>query len=147
MSVVEQTRAAAPSPFRPPPPPPGTVRPAPETPADVLDELTAVVTGAAGAVLASVDGFAIASSSNMEDDAAHAAMLAAATGLARQLMTIGGGNELRQLVVDHDEGLLLLWPIGEYLVLAMVAERTVDQSRLRAFVRSRVALLTGARRS
>lgn len=145
MSLVDTPRHAAAASFQPPAAPPVAAARAPQTAGEVLDELTGVVNGTSGAILASIDGFAVAASSSMEDDAAHAAMLAAATGLARQLMMIGGGSELRQFVVDHDAGLLLLWPIGENLVLAMVAERTVDQSRLRSFVRSRVDLLRGAR--
>jgi predicted regulator of Ras-like GTPase activity (Roadblock/LC7/MglB family) len=93
-------------------------------------------------LLASVDGFALAQSESMPDEAAHAAMLAAAIGLAHQLVLMGGGEQLRQLVIDHDGGLLLLWPIGDSRVLAMLTESTVDQTRLRRFVRSRASLLS-----
>ena len=107
--------------------------------------MTEVIVGARGALLASVDGFALAQSSSMPNEAAHAAMLAAAIGLARQLVRMGGGEQLRQLVVDHDGGLLLLWPIGESRVLAMLTESTVDQTRLRRFVRARASLLADDR--
>jgi len=131
-------------PFAPPPPPPpplGSQRPAPANATEALDELTDVITGAQGALLASIDGFALAQSESMPNEAAHAAMLAAAIGLAHQLVHMGGGAQLRQLVVDHDAGLLLLWPIGDTRVLAMLTESSVDQTRLRRFVRSRAALL------
>ncbi len=121
----------------------------PEVPADpaaVLDELVEVVHGANAALLASVDGFAIARSTEHPDEPAHAAMLAAAVGLGHQLVMMGSGNELRQLVVDHDRGLLLVWPLGTDRVLAMLTMTTVDQVRLRAFVRSRAAILSGASR-
>jgi predicted regulator of Ras-like GTPase activity (Roadblock/LC7/MglB family) len=107
--------------------------------------MTEVIVGARGALLASVDGFALAQSASMPNEAAHAAMLAAAIGLARQLVGMGGGEQLRQLVVDHDEGLLLLWPIGDQRVLAMLTESTIDQTRLRRFVRSRASLLADDR--
>ena len=129
----------------PPPPAPGAGRPVPRTATEALDEMTEVIGGARGALLASVDGFALAQSDTMPNEAAHAAMLAAAIGLAQQLVLMGGGEQLRQLVVDHDNGLLLLWPIGEERVLAMLTESNVDQTRLRRFVRSRAALLAGAR--
>ena len=135
-------------PFAPPPPPPppvGSNRPAPENATEALDEMTEVIVGARGALLASVDGFALAQSASMPNEAAHAAMLAAAIGLARQLVGMGGGEQLRQLVVDHDEGLLLLWPIGDQRVLAMLTESTIDQTRLRRFVRSRASLLADDR--
>ena len=103
--------------------------------------MTEVVVGANGALLASIDGFALAQSETMPNEASHAAMLAAAIGLAHQLVGMGGGDQLRQLVVDHDGGLLLLWPIGEARVLAMLTESSVDQTRLRRFVRSRASLL------
>lgn len=109
----------------------------------VLDELVRVVSGARGAVLATVDGYAVAASSTSFDEASQAAMVAAALGLAHQLVGIGGGSELRQLVVDHDSGLLLLWPIGARRVLAMVTARDVDQSVLRTFVQARATCLVG----
>ncbi len=107
--------------------------------------MTEVIVGARGALLASIDGFALAQSESMPNEAAHAAMLAAAIGLAHQLVRMGGGEQLRQLVVDHDGGLLLLWPIGETRVLAMLTDSTVDQTRLRRFVRSRASLLADDR--
>lgn len=130
--------------FAPPPPPPPTAVPArrePTNPVEALDELTDVIDGARGALLASVDGFSLARSESMPDEASHAAMLAAAMGLAHQLVAMGGGAQLRQLVIDHDGGLLLLWPIGRFRVLAMLTDSSVDQTRLRRYVRSRAALL------
>ncbi len=145
-AVPEQARAwTAPAPASslapPPPPPSAAVRPQPTTPTEALDELTEVINGARGALLASVDGFSLAHSESMPDEAAHAAMLAAAMGLANQLAVMGGGEQLRQLVIDHDAGLLLIWPIGKYRVLAMLTDARVDQAHLRRFVRSRAALL------
>ena len=72
-----------------PPPPPGYrhVRPQPTSAAEALGELTRVVPGARGALLASVDGFAIARSDQMPDEPAHAAMLAARFGGAGRLGT------------------------------------------------------------
>lgn len=134
--------------FSPPPPPPPSpsapgapARPEPTTLVEVLDELAEVIPGAHGALLASVDGFALARSDSMPGDAAHAAMIAAAMGLAHQLIGVGNGEQLRQLVIDHDNGLLLLWPIGPYRVLAMLTDPRVDQTRLRRYVRSRASLL------
>ena len=80
----------------------------------------------------------------MADEAAHPAMLAAAVGLGHQLVTMAGGTVMRQLVVDHDGGLMLLWPIGSTRVLAVLAAPTVDQRLMRAFVRSRATDLSGA---
>jgi predicted regulator of Ras-like GTPase activity (Roadblock/LC7/MglB family) len=94
--------------------------------------------------LASVDGFGLARSSSMSDDAAHPAMLAAAIGLAHQLVVAGGGRQLRQLVVDHDGGLMLVWPIGDERVLAVLATSTVEQRRVRSFVQARASSLIGA---
>lgn len=144
--------AAVTPPLAPPPPPAplpplpaGAERPAPTNAAEALDEMTEVIAGARGALLASVDGFAFAQSESMPNEAAHAAMLAATIGLAHQLVRMGGGEQLRQLVVDHDGGLLLLWPIGDTRVLAMLTESTVDQTRLRRFVRARASLLADGR--
>jgi predicted regulator of Ras-like GTPase activity (Roadblock/LC7/MglB family) len=116
----------------------------PTDPSAILDELVAYVDGVRAAILASVDGFGLARSSSMPDEASHPAMLAAAIGLARQLVALGGGAQLRQLVVDHDGGLMLVWPIGEQRVLAILAVSGVEQQRLRSFVQARATWLAGA---
>jgi len=79
----------------------------------------------------------------MNNEPSHPAMLAAAVGLAHQLVAIGGGEQLRQLVVDHDGGLLLVWPIGAQRVLAVLASPVVEQRRLRALVQRRAPMLAG----
>jgi predicted regulator of Ras-like GTPase activity (Roadblock/LC7/MglB family) len=114
-----------------------------DDPASVLDELVRQVDGVRGAVLASVDGFGLARSTSMADEASHPAMLAAALGIARQLVAMCEGSALRQLVVDHDGGLLLVWPIGAQRVLAVLASSTVEQRRVRAFVKSQAEPLSG----
>lgn len=139
------------SPLAPPPSrsssSPTSASPPASTPplALVLDELTASVDGVNGALLASVDGFAVARSSTMPNSAAHAAILAAGMGLAHQLAAMGGGTELRQLVIDHDEGLLLLWPLGAKRVLALLTTRRVDQQAMRQFVQAKAHWLAGDR--
>ena len=112
----------------------------------ILDELISVVDGVNDALLASVDGFAVARSANMPNSAAHAAVLAAGMGLAYQLAAMGGGTELRQLVIDHDQGLLLLWPLGSQRVLAILTSRKADQQSLRGFVESKAHWLAGEQR-
>lgn len=102
-----------------------------------------MVSGAYGAILASVDGFSIARSSTVVNQPSHSAMLAAAVGLAHQLVAMGGGSELRQLVVEHNTGLLLIWPIGKQRVLAVLTAATVDQRQLRDFVQARAQWLSG----
>ena len=128
--------------FATPTPPPAPS--APPDPTAILDELVDDVDGVRSALLASVDGFGLARSSAMTDEAAHPAMLAAAVGLAHQLVSMGGGAQLRQLVVDHDGGLMLVWPIGDQRVLAVLAATGVEQRRVRAFVQSRATWLAGA---
>ncbi len=79
----------------------------------------------------------------MPADVSHpAAMIAAAVGLAHQLVALGGGAQLRQLVVDHDGGLLLVWPLGDERVLAVRAAANVQRGRLRSFVQEHLAELT-----
>ena len=124
--------------------PPTSTEPAPIDPAAMLDQLVANIDGVRSAVLASVDGFGLARSRSMTDEASHPAMLAAAVGLAHQLVAMGGGTQLRQLVVDHDGGLLLVWPIGDQRVLAVLASPTVEQRSVRSFVRSQLAVFSGA---
>jgi predicted regulator of Ras-like GTPase activity (Roadblock/LC7/MglB family) len=113
-------------------------------PVEVLDELVARVDEVRGAVLASVDGFGLARSTSMTDEPAHPAMLAAAVGLAHQLVAMGGGDHLRQLVVDHEAGLMLIWPIGNQRVLAVLTSARVDQRQVRMFVHDRMSVFSGA---
>jgi predicted regulator of Ras-like GTPase activity (Roadblock/LC7/MglB family) len=113
-------------------------------PTAALDELVGTVEGVRCAVLASVDGFGVARSGPMTDEASHPAMLAAAIGLAHQLVVMGGGSQLRQLVVDHDGGLMLVRPIGDQRVLAVLATVTVDQHRIHSFVEAWASWLVGA---
>ena len=113
-------------------------------PAVALDELVGTVEGVRCAVLASVDGFGVARSGRMTDEASHPAMLAAALGLAHQLVVMGGGSQLRQLVVDHDGGLMLVRPIGDQRVLAVLATVNVDQRRIHSFVEAWASWLVGA---
>jgi hypothetical protein len=127
---------------------PSTIPPTPAfttlDPTALLDALVDDVDGVHGAVLASVDGFGIARSSSMADEPSHPAMLAAAVGLAHQLASMGGGEHLRQLVVDHDAGLMLVWPVGRLRVLAVLAATTVEQRRVRTFVHAQAPALARA---
>ena len=123
--------------------PTAPVRPRAE-PVASLDDLTELIDGVSGAILASVDGFGLARSTSMTDEASHPAMLAAAVGLAHQLVPMGGGTRLRQLGVDHDAGIMLVWPIGSERVLAVLATSQVDQRALRTAVQQRLAVFTGA---
>jgi uncharacterized protein len=112
-------------------------------PVVVLNALADRIDGVTGAILASVDGFGLARSASMGDEPAHAAMLAAAVGLAHQLTSMGGGDRLRQLVVDHDAGLMFVWPVGPQRVLAVLATSRVDQRALRTAVQAHVSTLSG----
>jgi predicted regulator of Ras-like GTPase activity (Roadblock/LC7/MglB family) len=153
-STSSPTSWTAPTPSMPAPAPapssgpaPAPAPPATDTatdPGTILDELVDRVAGVRSAILASVDGFGLARSSSMTDEASHPAMLAAAIGLAHQLVVMGGGAQLRQFVVDHDGGLLLVWPIGDQRVLAVLADTDVEQRRVRSFVQARATWLAGA---
>jgi predicted regulator of Ras-like GTPase activity (Roadblock/LC7/MglB family) len=108
----------------------------------ILDALLASVEGARGAVLASNDGFGCARSSSMADEASHAAMLGAAVGLARQLAVhIGGGSNLHEVVIEHDAGGIVVWPVGSGRVLAIITEPGVDLNQVRVAAGARAAWL------
>ena len=117
---------------------------APVPAVDALDDVVAGLPGVRRAVLASADGFTIAASGGDVTDPSMAAMTSAAVGLARQLVVAADGHRLRQLVVDHDRGVLFIWPLGDELVLAVVSAPDVDQRALRRLVRAHRAALIGA---
>jgi predicted regulator of Ras-like GTPase activity (Roadblock/LC7/MglB family) len=102
-----------------------------------LDEMVAGIPGVRGAMLASVDGFTIASSRTLSDDPAHAAMLAATLGVGNQIIALGNGSAVRQLVIDHDGGLIIVRPLGQARVLAVVADTNLDQIQLGVTVQAR----------
>ena len=138
-------RWTAPAPmFQVATPPLTPTAPGATSPEGVLDELVECVDEVRGAILASVDGFGLARSTSMTDELSHPAMLAAAVGLASQLAVMGSGDHVRQLVVDHDGGLMIIWPIGTQRVLAVLASNRVDQRHIRTFVHDRVSVLSGA---
>ncbi len=114
-------------------------------PAVALDDLTVGNTEVTGAILGTVDGFTVARSTSMADEPSHAAMLAAAIGLAHPLVAMGGGTSLRRLVIEHDAGLMIVWPLGADRVLAVLASGRVDQGGLHAAVQRHARLLSGAR--
>ncbi|MEM9514800.1 MAG: roadblock/LC7 domain-containing protein [Actinomycetota bacterium] len=112
---------------------------APAAPAEpsahlVLADIVRGAPGARAAVLVSADGFAVASTGSA-DPTANAAMAAAALGLGRQLATSAGGQDLRQLVIDHDGGLIFVWPVGDRRAVCVFADNDVDQRGLRRLVR------------
>ena len=112
-------------------------------PLDMRRVLADIVRGASGArtaVLVSADGFALAAS-GADDPTAHAAMVAAALGLGRQLTESAGGQDLRQLVIDHDSGLIFVWPIRDRRAVCVRTDSDVDQRGLRRLVRAHGARL------
>jgi predicted regulator of Ras-like GTPase activity (Roadblock/LC7/MglB family) len=134
------TAPAAPSPL----PSPKAAEPEPiSDPAVALDDLTMADTEVTGALLGSVDGFTIARSASMIDEPSHAAMLAAAVGIAHPLVGVGGGRTLRRLVLEHDAGLMIVWPLGPDRVLAVFTSSRVDQRSLQAAVQRHARLLAG----
>ncbi|MEM8621334.1 MAG: roadblock/LC7 domain-containing protein [Actinomycetota bacterium] len=106
----------------------------------VLADVVRGASGARNAVLVSGDGFALAAS-GADDPTEHAAMTAAALGLGRQLTASAGGQDLRQLVIDHDGGLIFVWPIGGCRAVCVLADNDVDQRGLRRLVRAHGARL------
>lgn len=113
-------------------------------PAVALDDLTVANTEVTGAILGTVDGFTIARSTSLADEPSHAAMLAAAVGIAHPLVGMGGGRSLRRIVIEHDAGLMIVWPLGADRVLAVLASGRVDQRSLHAAVQRHARLLSGA---
>ena len=126
-------------------PSPTTGPPEPVTdPVVALDDLTVGNTEVTGAILGTVDGFTIARSTSLADEPSHAAMLAATVGIAHPLVGMGGGKSLRRLVIEHDAGLMIVWPLGADRVLAILASGRVDQRGLQAAVQRHARLLSGA---
>ena len=110
---------------------------------DVLDELAQQVEGVRGAILASVDGFGLARSTSMADAVASRD---ARCGCRPSAPTRRDGwrEQPAWLVVDHDAGLMLVWPIGTQRVLAVLASTRVDQRQLRSIVQRHATILAGA---
>jgi predicted regulator of Ras-like GTPase activity (Roadblock/LC7/MglB family) len=114
-------------------------------PGDVLESFTAVH-GVRGAMLSSADGFSLAHTQSVGDGPGAAAMFAAALAIAHQLAGLDGATAVRQLVLDHDNGLMVIRPVGDRQVLAVLAAADLDQRRLRAVVHAALPQLVGHQR-
>jgi predicted regulator of Ras-like GTPase activity (Roadblock/LC7/MglB family) len=94
----------------------------------LLDGLVGRVGPAGGAVLLSIDGLVVASSSGLDrENAEHlSALVAGVQGLARGACNRFAGGELMQSVIEMDTTLVFMVPAGEHACLAAVIPADAD---------------------
>jgi predicted regulator of Ras-like GTPase activity (Roadblock/LC7/MglB family) len=99
--------------------------------AELLDELTAELPDAYGAVVLSTDGLIVAASGRLGRDYADY-LAAASAGLNALVQAVGrhSGAAVRQAVVEMEYALLVVAPVGPVAVLAVIFDGAPDFTTL-----------------
>jgi predicted regulator of Ras-like GTPase activity (Roadblock/LC7/MglB family) len=96
----------------------------------LLDELVQGVPGVVGALVASVDGFALASSVSLDlpttDAAGLAAMSAAALGVSNRLVGAVGHEPANEVTLRSPAGHVLVYRIGDVAALTVLTDASID---------------------
>jgi predicted regulator of Ras-like GTPase activity (Roadblock/LC7/MglB family) len=100
----------------------------------LVDHVVDGVPGVVGAVLASADGFVLAShlpeSEQPLDAAAIAAMSAASLALATRLVQLGGSSPADLCIHRSPEAQVCVFAVGGSAALTIIAERDADTDRI-----------------
>jgi len=100
----------------------------------LLDELVQGVPGVVGALVASVDGFALASSVPVDlpttDTAGLAAMSAAALGVSNRLVGAVGHEPANEVTLRSPAGHVLVYRIGDVAALTVLTDASIDVEQL-----------------
>ena len=102
----------------------------------LLDELVQGVPGVVGALVASVDGFALASNVPLDlpstDAAGLAAMSAAALGVSNRLVGAVGREPANEVTLRSPAGHVLVYRIANVAALTILTDASIDVERLHA---------------
>ncbi|MGH9133306.1 MAG: roadblock/LC7 domain-containing protein [Ilumatobacteraceae bacterium] len=105
----------------------------------LLDQLVAGSPGVIGALVASVDGFALASNVPVglpsTDAAGLAAMSAAALGVSNRLVGAVGREPAREVTLRSPSGQVMVYRIANVAALTVLTDASVDVERLHAVSR------------
>ncbi len=100
----------------------------------LLDELVQGVPGVVGALVASVDGFALASNVPLDlpstDAAGLAAMSAAALGVSNRLVGAVGREPANEVTLRSPAGHVLVYRIANVAALTVLTDASIDVEQL-----------------
>lgn len=90
------------------------------------------IEGVSAAVVAGRDGFVIESAlSGRVDLDALGAMASTGLGISETMGNALNRGELNQMLVEHDQGPILIAPLSEDEIIAIVAEKSANIGRVR----------------
>ena len=100
----------------------------------LLDHLVEGIPGVVGALVASVDGFALASNVPVDlpstDAAGLAAMSAAALGVSNRLVGAVGREPASEVILRSPAGHVFVYRIADVAALTVLADASVDVEQL-----------------
>ena len=110
----------------------------------LLDELVQGVPGVVGALVSSVDGFALASNTLLEpptadarttDDAGLAAMSAAVLGVSNRLVGVVGREPVQEVTLRSPSGHVLVYRIANVAALTVLTDASIDVEHVKVVSR------------
>lgn len=104
----------------------------------LVKELLQSLPGLRGAMVASLDGLALVAELGDLEEGAAAAVIASSCALGSRLIELAGDGGLRELVANGEDGYVVLYSVGQFGVLAVIAPQTVNLARLNLNARQMV---------
>jgi predicted regulator of Ras-like GTPase activity (Roadblock/LC7/MglB family) len=115
---------------------------------DAESALTALVSSMPhirGALLASLDGYALAHHLTDRDPASTAAIVASSCGLGERLAELTGDGSMKEILVQSEDGYVVIYRVGDAGVLTVLTSAAVNLAMLKLKTRDvipRLAALT-----
>jgi predicted regulator of Ras-like GTPase activity (Roadblock/LC7/MglB family) len=98
-----------------------------------------------GALLASLDGYPLAHHLPDRDPASTAAIVASSCGLGERLAELTGDGSMREIVVNSDDGYVVIYRVGDIGVLTVLTAPAVNLAMLKLKARDVVIRFAGDR--
>ena len=98
-----------------------------------------------GALLASLDGYAIAHHLPDRDPASTAAIVASSCGLGERLAELTGDGAMKEIIVHSDDGYVVIYRVGDTGVLTILTSPAVNLAMLKLKARDLIPRLDTAR--
>lgn len=117
---------------------------APRSADDALVALAGSMPHIRGALLASLDGYPIAHHLPALDPKSTAAIVASSCGLGQRLAELTGDGSMREIVVNSDDGFVVIHRVGDRGVLTILTSPSVNLAMLKLKSRDTIAELADA---
>ena len=98
--------------------------------AEILDGLLDSVPGLRGALVASVDGRAVAARLDDLDPSSTAAIVASSCALGERLADLAGEGGMEEIVVRAVDGYVVIYSVADWAVLTVLTRPSANLARL-----------------